>query len=195
MKQSKLKIAVTGGIGSGKSAVMRILAEEGYRTFSADAIARTIYEDAALRQKVAEQFPGCLDVRGEVDRRALAAIVFGDKEKIAALNALTHPYIMQKLFAEMDACDAPAFAEVPLLFESGTAQLFDRVIVVMRDLPARIRAVCERDGIGEREALLRVQSQFDYENNSLNGHTVVYNNGTPEQLRSRVVQVVHEILC
>ena len=57
----------------------------------------------------------------------------------------------------------PAFAEVPLLFESGTAQLFDRVIVVMRDLPARIRAVCERDGIGEREALLRVQSQFDYE--------------------------------
>ena len=151
--------------------------------------------DAALRQKVAEQFPGCLDARGEVDRRALAAIVFGDKEKIAALNALTHPYIMQKLFAEMDACDAPAFAEVPLLFESGTAQLFDRVIVVMRDLPARIRAVCERDGIGEREALLRVQSQFDYENNSLNGHTVVYNNGTPEQLRSRVVQVVHEILC
>ena len=95
MKQSKLKIAVTGGIGSGKSAVMRILAEEGYRTFSADAIARTIYADAALRQKVAEQFPGCLDVRGEVDRRALAAIVFGDKEKIAALNALTHPYIMQ----------------------------------------------------------------------------------------------------
>ena len=50
MKQSKLKIAVTGGIGSGKSAVMRILAEEGYRTFSADAIARTIYADAALRQ-------------------------------------------------------------------------------------------------------------------------------------------------
>ena len=195
MKQSKLKIAVTGGIGSGKSAVMRILAEEGYRTFSADAIARTIYADAALRQKVAEQFPGCLDARGEVDRRALAAIVFGDKEKIAALNALTHPYIMQKLFTEMDACDAPAFAEVPLLFESGTAQLFDRVIVVMRDLPARIRAVCERDGIGEREALLRVQSQFDYENNPMNGHTVVYNNGTPEQLRSRVVQVVHEILC
>ena len=148
---------------------------------------------AALLERYGSRF---IDAKGEIDRQALSDHMFETTEGRREVEAILHPLIKQRLQEEMAHCGSEiAVAEVPLLFESGTAQLFDRVIVVMRDLPARIRAVCERDGIGEREALLRVQSQFDYENNSLNGHTVVYNNGTPEQLRSRVVQVVHEILC
>ena len=193
MRQSKLRVAVTGGIGSGKSTVLRLIGELGYPVFSADAIGRRIYEDEAVLRAVRARFPRCM-CGDAVDRKALSKVVFSDPEALQALDGITHPAIMRRLRDAMDAAPGPlAFAEVPLLFESGTEGDFDRVIVVRRPKEARIRSVVERDGLTRAEVLARMQNQFDYEKNSLDGHTVIENDSGLAALRAEVERVVHAI--
>lgn len=193
MKRSKWRVAVTGGIGSGKSAVLRMIGELGYPVFSADAIGRRIYEDDAVLRAVRARFPQC--VRGDtVDRKALADVVFADPDALRALDEITHPAIMRRLFDAMDAAPGPlAFAEVPLLFESGTEGAFDRVVVVRRPLEARIRSAAERDGLTREEVLARIQNQFDYEKNPLDAHTVIDNDRDLAALRAEVGRAVRAI--
>lgn len=193
MKRSKWRVAVTGGIGSGKSAVLRMIGELGYPVFSADAIGRRIYEDDAVLRAVRAHFPQC--VRGDtVDRKALANVVFADPDALRALDEITHPAIMRRLFDAMDAAPGPlTFAEVPLLFESGTEGAFDRVVVVRRPLEARIRSAAERDGLTREEVLARIQNQFDYEKNPLDAHTVIDNDRDLAALRAEVGRAVRAI--
>ena len=194
MKRNKIYVAITGGIGSGKTTVAGMIAEMGYPVFSADAVARGVYSDPDIFEKVTEMFPQCVS-GGTVDRRKLAEEVFSDAGKLAKLNALTHPYIMRKLFSLLEeGAGKVAFAEVPLLFECGAEKDFDRVIVVMRSARARVEAVRDRDGLSEQEVAARMKNQFDYERNLNTGHTVLYNDGDLESLKGSVVRVVHEIL-
>lgn len=195
MKRNKVFVAITGGIGSGKSTVGAIVAEIGYPVFSADAIARGIYDIPEIRDRVAGLFPQSVS-DGKVDRKKLADTVFSDSGKLAQLDAVTHPAIMRRLFSEMEKCDGKiAFAEVPLLFESGSEDCFDRVIVVMRERSSRIASVMERDGLTEAQVSARIKNQFDYERNLNTGHTVLYNNGDIASLKDSVVCIVNEILC
>src|SRR5699024_6810107 len=90
MKQSKRYIAVTGGIGSGKSTVAWLIGTMGYPVFSADAAARDIYSDPCVLAEVRRRFPACIR-GGEVDRKALADVVFSDKAALRALDSITHP--------------------------------------------------------------------------------------------------------
>lgn len=195
MKRNKRFVAITGGIGSGKSAVMQCIARLGYPAFSADAIARNIYDDPDIARRVRAMFPECFD--GErIERKKLADIVFSAPEALRRLESVTHPAIMARLFSQMEAAAGPiAFAEVPLLFEGGYEGDFDNVIVVMRDFGARLRAVMERDVCSEPEALARFRNQYDYEKNPPIGHTVVYNDGDLVALNQQVIRVVHEILA
>ena len=85
MKRNKRFVAITGGIGSGKSTVAKIIAEMGYPVFSADTVARGIYSDSEVYKKVAEYFPDCLSDTG-VDRKKLAAAVFSDSAKLQLLD-------------------------------------------------------------------------------------------------------------
>ncbi len=191
MKQSKRYIAVTGGIGSGKSTVARLIGAMGYPVFSADAAARDIYSDPCVLAEVRRQFPACIR-GGEVDRKALADVVFSDKAALRALDSITHPAIMRRLWDAMRAAQGRlVFAEVPLLLEGGYEDTFDGVIVVRRPREERIRAVIERDGLTREEVLSRMKNQFDYEKNPLNGHTVIENDGDVAALKAAVEQVVY----
>ena len=193
MKRNKFCVAVTGGIGSGKSTVLRMIGEMGYPVFSADAIARGIYADGEVLQAVRKRFPHCVR-NGEVDRKALADTVFSDRDSLLALDCVTHPAIMRRLWEKMEAAPgAVAFAEVPLLLEDGREGDFDRVLIVCRTQKDRIRAVMERDGLCREDVLARMKNQFDYEKNPLNGHTVIKNDGDLSALRAEVERVVHAI--
>lgn len=190
MKRNKIFIAVTGGIGSGKSAAVAAIAAAGYPTFSADAFARTIYEDREVLRAVKARFPDCV-AGDKVDRKKLAEIVFHDGQALAALNAFTHPAIMRRMFSAMERADGRLiFAEVPLLFEGGYERDFDEVIVILRERESRIAAVVKRDGIGAEEAEARLKNQFDYEKNLPSGHTVIYNDGDLCSLNRQVADAV-----
>ncbi len=194
MRQNKYCVAVTGGIGSGKSEVMKIIQTLGYPVFSADSVAHKIYDDKEVLEKTAQEFPDCV-VGHKVDRQKLADLVFCDESKRKKLERITHPAIMQNLFREMKQVNMDiVFAEVPLLFEGGYDKDFDAVIVVMRNLQKRIRSAAERDKVSEEKIILRIKNQFDYEKNNVSGHTVIYNDGDLASLTDQVKQVVHEIV-
>ena len=102
--------------------------------------------------------------QGEIDKKLLSDIVFSNEKERLRLNQIAHPMIMQTLIEQMsEAKEEIVFAEVPLLLEGGFEKEFDQIIVVMRDLNARVQAVCNRDGISSKEAIARIQSQFDYD--------------------------------
>ena len=194
MKRNKLYVAVTGGIGSGKTTVLQILKDLGYPAVSADAEAREIYGDEEILEKVRALFPACFE-NGILRREKLAAFVFSDEKLLQKLNEITHPVIMQKVFQAMDRAESKiVFAEIPLLFEGNYQSLFDKVIVVMRNMEDRIRAVAERDGLSRTQILARIKKQCNYEKNYFSGHTVIYNNGDISSLKEQVVRIVNEFL-
>ena len=160
----KKKIAITGGIGSGKSSVLHAFGEMGYPIFSCDEIYREIIDTPAYIQKIENVFPECI-LRGKIDRKLLAKQVFQNEEKLATLNEIAHPLIMDRLLERMNECTAETiFAEVPLLFEGNYENLFDGVIVVLRDKIKRIQDVIKRDQVSIEDVEKRMRSQFDYEN-------------------------------
>lgn len=156
MMQSK-KFAVTGGIGSGKSAVCRLIAKRGFPVFSCDEISHALWEEPEYRKGLAERFPACT-AEGEIDKKLLGNLVFSDPEARMRLERYSHPRIMERLFSAMDA-EPFSFAEVPLLFEGGYERLFDGAVVVRREKDARIAAVQARDGLTRDEILRRMQNQ------------------------------------
>ena len=179
------KIAITGGIGSGKSAVCRILKERGYPVFSCDEINHTLLSEKSYLDGLCALFPTCVK-DGNLQKTALAALVFSDKDALETLNAYAHPRISERLQRDMDGAQKTCFAEVPLLFESGMTKQFDGVIVVLRNKEERIRAVVTRDGLTAEKAEARMKQQFDYDGPLPDGCLVIENDGDEAALREKV---------
>lgn len=159
---NKAKIAITGGIGSGKSQAAKFIKALGFSVFSCDEIYKNVILSREYIEQVEKAFPESV-VNKQIDRKILADIVFNDAQRRQTLNNIAHPLIMERLFMDMD--DAPmelVFAEVPLLFEGNYQELFDFVIVIERDIAKRIESVKTRDGLSDEQILNRIQSQFDY---------------------------------
>ena len=183
------KIAVTGGLGSGKSAFCAILRKMGFPVLSCDEINRELWTDEAYLHALADTFPDCL-TDGAVDRTKLSAKVFSDERARDALNALSHPQIMHRLFGRMETCSGPVFAEVPLLYEGGYEVLFDAVIALRRDKEARIAAVKTRDGLSADQALARMRGQFDPERLAQKHCLIVENDGNLDALSQKAAEAL-----
>lgn len=182
-------IALTGGIGSGKSTAGKILREKGYCVLDADVISREIVMPGshALERIVREFGKSVLQPDGSLNRRALAAIVFSDEEKRKRLNAIMHPAIADKLFEQAAACaDRVAFAEVPLLTEPGFAERFDRVWCVTAPREVRLKRAAARDGCTPEEILRRMAGQPEQERLAAMADEVLHNGGTPEELERQI---------
>ena len=186
------KIAVTGGIGSGKSAVCRILKERGYPVFSCDEINRTLLSEKSYLDGLCALFPACVK-DGKLNKAALSALVFSDKEALKTLNAYAHPRIAKRLQREMEGARKTCFAEVPLLFESGMTKQFDGAIVVLRNKEERIRAVVARDGLTPERAEARMKQQFDYDGPLPDGCLAIENDGDEAALREKVDEVLEAL--
>lgn len=189
-----MKIAITGGIGSGKSAVAAVIRRSGYKVVSADEAYRRISGRADYLSAVKKLFPDA--VKGEspaLDRAVLAAEVFADGKKRAALNELAHPLIMKEMFEEAKG-ERVAFFEVPLLFEGGYEDRFDKVIVVMRDEAKRAESVCVRSGMSMEQAKARMRAQVDYGAKDLSGNYVLQNDGDLAALERATQRALHVLL-
>lgn len=156
------KVAITGGIGSGKSAVLDFIAELGYPVFSCDEIYKEVIVSQEYVKEMEKIFPDAIN-DGIIDRKVLGALVFNNANAREQLNRIAHPLIMKKLNISMENAEKSiSFAEVPLLFEGGLEKNFDFIIVVMRDFQERIIAVQKRDGLTEEDFIKRTQAQFNY---------------------------------
>ena len=184
-------IAVTGGIGSGKSSVTAYLKELGYETYSCDEIYKEVIILPEYKKEICLYFPEAA-VEGEIDRRKLSEIIFNNQEKRKLLNSVSHPLIMARLYEQMrQSTQDYIFAEIPLLFEGGFDKQFDRIIVVLRDKEQRIQSVQKRDNISAENVEKRIENQYNYEANvsQLKANSKVYlieNNSTLSYLKVKV---------
>lgn len=193
MMQNNIKIAITGGICSGKSTVAEIIKEQGYCVISCDEIYRELLEDPAFLALLNNEFCNIKNADGTLNRAKLSEIVFNDKEKLQKLNSLTHPQIMQRAMEQMSG-KGLCFCEVPLLFEGGFDKLFDNIIVVLRDDEARIRELMVRSKIDKNRALLRINSQFNYKNGDFAKYYVIHNSGNLVQLKEKTLEILEKII-
>jgi len=189
-------IAITGGIGSGKSTVSKIIRDLGFTVLSCDDVYAELLEresfvkDVSLLVGVA---PLIEKGRLVLNRRGIADKVFTDASLKKSLEEFTHPAIMNEIFSRAALANEPVFVEVPLLFETGLDARFDNVIIVKRPLNQRLSAVCLRDGVDEEAVKRKIKNQFDYENNCLNGHTVIYNDFDLKSLQRKTEAAINEI--
>lgn len=194
-----MKIAITGGIGSGKSAVCKILNSLGEKTISLDGVYKNLLKNEEFCIGVCNAVgvqPKLLNGKNTVDFEAVSKKVFDCESALNALNAFTHPRIFAAAFSEGQKFENErhaVFYEVPLLFEGGYVGLFDKVWVVTRKLNARIKSAALRDGASELSIKKRVEKQFDYDNNDLSAHTIIPNDGDFAELEERVVCALNEV--
>jgi dephospho-CoA kinase len=171
-----IAVAITGGIGAGKSAALAAFARHGAATISSDDIVhRLLRDDDEVHHAVVERFGDwVLDPRGEIDRGAIAEIVFADREALEWLEGLLHPRVVQEYLSwreelgQLDDPPAVCATEVPLLYEVDGQDRFDAVVVVTA--PPGVREARAHVDAEEREARLLpdsvkvAQADFAYVN-------------------------------
>lgn len=183
-----MKVAVTGGIGAGKSEFMRAVKELGIRTYSADEINAELLRDKRYIEKLSEAFP--LAVKdGKVDKSVLREEVFSDEKKRKTLNALAHPEIRRQI----EEITGDAVIEVPLLFESGMTDLFDRVIVVTAGEDARINRIVSTRNISKDLAKNIIKNQATDDERIKLADYVAINDGTRKDLYEQAKNIIKRI--
>lgn len=195
------RIGLTGGIGSGKSTVARMLQQRGAVLIDADAISRQLMEPGqqVLAETVRIFGPGILTPSGELDRPALAQLVFSDPEARQKLNSLVHPAVRTEAARQRQAAleqgeqGLVIVEDIPLLVETGQASDFDGVLVVQTDLPVRLERLVRQRGMDEADALARIRAQASDQQRQAVASWLIDNSGSPEKTEQQV-QVLWEEL-
>ena len=184
-----LRIGLTGGIGSGKSTVARLLADRGAVVIDADRIAREVLQPGTSGlAAVVEAFgDGVLTPDGALDRPALAGLVFADPDARRRLDSIVHPLVRRRS-TELDEAaprDAVVVHDVPLLVETGRWHAYDLVLVVEAEPEIRVARLVER-GLTEDDARARIAAQASDAERRGVADVVLDNSGTPQQLAEQV---------
>ena len=185
-----LKIGLTGGIASGKSVVASRLRELGAILVDADALAREVVEPgtSGLAQVVEAFGEEMLGAGGGLDRAKLGALVFGDPDRLAALNGIVHPLVRERAAAMIAAAPVGAVVvqDIPLLVETGQGSNFHLVLVVDAPDDVRVQRMAEHRNMTEEQALSRMAAQAARDVRLAAADVVLDNSGTPQELKNSV---------
>jgi dephospho-CoA kinase len=189
---SMLKLGLTGGIASGKSAVAAILRELGFLVLDTDSISHKLMEPGqAPHDEILQSFGADLaDASGRIDRHKLAAIVFADPAKLTQLNDILHPRVDQIIFNQLEewqksGAHAVVFVEAALLIEAGMAQRLDGLVVAWCTPEQQLERLRAR-GMSETEARRRIAAQLPIEEKLKHATYTIDCSGTLEATRAQV---------
>jgi dephospho-CoA kinase len=192
------RIALTGGIASGKTTVAKLFAALGAKLIDTDRIARDILAppSAVLDRIVARFGPGILLKNGSLDRAQLRRIVFEDPDARQDLEAITHPAIHEEAGRLARQLGGPyQLVAIPLLVETGTAERYDRVLLVDASPETQRRRLMLRDGIDAAAADRMIAAQATRDERRAAAHDIIDNDGDPRHLAARVAQLHRRYLA
>lgn len=189
-------IGITGGIGSGKSTLGRMLEKKGYFVIDLDAVA---HELTAPGSPVVHEIGRVLGAEvitesGALDRRKAASVAFSSPEKLKALESILHPLILSEARRRADESGRSlVFLIAPLLFETGNERLVDEIWLCYAPQDARVRRAAGRNGSGEPEVLLRVRNQMPDELKIERSDVVIDTSGTLEDVERQLEEALKRL--
>ena len=184
-----MKVAIFGGIGSGKSTAAKIIKDLGYNVYDCDAIYAEIMQDKDYIAKIKEVFPSAV-IDGAIDRKALGNIVFNDKNELTKLNSIAHPIVRERINELSKQSINDVFIEVPVFVGSGLENDFDRIILVSADTKIRIQRIIERSKYDKEYAKKIIASQPSDDELEKYATAIVLNNKDTLSLRQQIIKIL-----
>lgn len=189
-----ISIAIVGNIASGKSTVENVLRKKGYKVFDSDIIAHEVLDD--LSEKILEAFKR-YDIleNGKISRQKLGALVFNDKNLKEKLENIVHPEIkdrLKKIFEE-NKLEKYIFVSIPLLFEVGWRNLFDKILFIYTEDKIRLNRLMQRNNFTKDEALARIKSQLPQEEKVKVSDFIINNNHSIDVLQKYIERFIIQL--
>lgn len=180
-------IGLTGGIASGKSTLAKFFRDKGAAVISADAIAFNLAKPRQILHRLYVKHFGekILQADGELDRRAIGQIVFGNEAERQWLDSTTHPILARAMEEQIQVMQEKNFPviilDVPLLFEAGWDKMTEENCLVFVDEATQLERLMRRNGYGEAEAMARIASQMPLQEKKRRADTFIDNSGSLEE--------------
>ena len=188
-------VGLTGGIGSGKSTVINYFKELGITCYQADDEAKKLMNsDKGLIKKIKNSFGDSIYINSKLDRKKLSAIVFTDKQKLELLNSIVHPYVNRHFENYCKGLeDTYIIKEVAIIFEIGTQNKFDKIILVRAPKEDRVKRIINRDKCNQQDAINRINNQIadDYK---IDQCDFIIDNINLEEIPNKVLKIHDSIL-
>lgn len=183
----KLKIAVTGNIGSGKSSFCKYLEEMGYSVIKADEIAKDLLaNDEKVKREIIKHFGNEAYQEKEINKKFLADKIFSNPKNLNKINSIIHPLVIKKVSYMMDEklqMSDLVFHEAALIYEADIEALFDIVVLISSDYKTRMERKKLYDNFSEAEFMKRESNQIPEEEKKKRADFVFTNNGTLDELK------------
>ena len=190
-----LKIGLTGGIGSGKSTIAKIIETLGYPVYISDSKAsELINRDKEIKKRLTELFGNDIyQPDGLLNKKRLAEIIFNDKEAIKQVNGIVHPAVTRDFTTWCSTQWSPLlFFESAILFEAKLENLFDYIILITADIETRVERVISRDSTTREKVIERINNQMPDETKQSKSDFVIYNNNDDKVIR-QILSIIHQL--
>ena len=188
-------VGLTGGIGSGKSTVINYFKELGVTCYQADDEAKKLMNsDKGLIKKIKNSFGDSVYINSKLDRKKLSAIVFTDKQKLELLNSIVHPYVNRHFENYCKGLeDIYIIKEVAIIFEIGTQNKFDKIILVRAPKEDRVKRIINRDKCNPQDAINRINNQIA-DDDKIDQCDFIIDNINLEEISNKVLKIHNSIL-
>ena len=189
------KIGLTGGIASGKSFAADYIKSKGYRVIDADLITKTLLKDDTVLSEIKASFPTVFQ-HDQLDKKALADMIFSDSSKKRTLEAIIHPRVYQAMRQALTLyLDEPfVILDVPLLYETYQADLYDMVMVIYVDHLTQLKRLMTRDQLTEKEALARINAQMPLSEKIEKADIVIDNTQDKQSTQKRLDKIIETFI-
>jgi dephospho-CoA kinase len=192
-------IGLTGGIASGKSTVSNMFRKMDIPVIDADEVSRNVVQTGSkVLDAISLEFgKGVITASGELNRKALGAIVFGDEKKLNILNSIIQPAIRLRIIDEIgklkDKTKGICVVDIPLLYEFSYEDMVDYIIVVYVNYENEIERLVKRDKITREDAIKRIESQMSLNEKIKKADFIIDNNGSTENTYRQFREIINKI--